>query len=444
MKNQIEMLSQVKKNALNQGASECDIIMRSGKDLSISAFEQNIDKYQVSSSQIIGLRVIKDKKVGLASSESLDTESLETMVKQAINNSNFSSEAKHQSIKSNCERPLEQNSEENFKNDSTPIDQKIKLALELESKVKDFDNNAQTPYTAYGEGESEVYYTNSDGCSTYQKQNHFQCYTSALLKSDQGNATHFEFSLGKNFSQLNAELCAEKSYHIAKQLLTATPCSTGKYDVIFDTNNLGDLYGAFSGLFSAQTAMEGKNRFKDQLGQIVASDLLSIMDCPRYKDAFHQHHFDDEGYTMNDVNLLSNGRLESFLHSSETANYFNVAHNGRSNRGPKSSLNVTSTSTVIAPGSTSDIYNGTILKIIGLDGLHSGTNMTSGDFSLGARGFLIKDGEITQAVKGITVSGNFFELLKQIEAVGNRVKVSSDKAFFSPTIRFGKMDIAGS
>jgi PmbA protein len=441
--NKIEILNDVQKQALKLGADECDVILSSGKSLSLSAYENKIDKYQVSSSQIVGLRVIKDKKIGLSSSESLEKESLETMCAQALDNAKYSSPAEFQSIKSEFSRSKELSSEANYKSDETAIDKKIDFALALESEVKALDKDAQIPYTGYGEDESETYYLNSEGVTTYRKENDFHGYTSSLLKSENDNATHFKLALGNRFSQLNAKALAEQSYKTAKMLLGATPCKTGKYNVVFDPNNMASLYGVFHGLLSAQSAMEGKNRFRDQLGTQVASKLLTIMDLPHYEDALHQQDFDDEGYSMDDVTMISEGVLNSFLHSSETANYFKVSHNGRSSRGPKSSLRVASTNTVIMPGNETNIYNGKVLKIIGLDGLHSGANPISGDFSFGARGILLNNGQEEQVVKGITVSGNFFELIKQIEAVGTKAFSNDYRTFFAPEILFGNVDIAG-
>ncbi len=438
-----ELLNNLVQLAQKKGADECDIILNRSKSLSLSAFDAAIDKYQVSSSQLVGIRVIKDKKVGLSSSESLDQHSVETMVDQALDNSKFSSAAVHQTLENSLQREPVGSTEANFTSDTTAIDDKIKLALELESDVKELDSNAQVPYTAYADGESEKFYQNSTGVINYQKENFFQCYTSALLKDGDNSATYFDLSLANNFNKLEAKKCATNSYKVAKQLLHATPCTTGKYDIMFDINSLSDFFGAFQTIFSGQSAMEGKNKFKDQLGKLIAAKELTILDQPRFGQAFHKNYFDDEGFNMGDVALIKNGMLENFLHSSETANYFKLAHNARSSRGAKSSLNVQSTNTVILPGTTDNVLNGTVFKIIDLDGLHSGTDAISGDFSLGVRGMLMRDGKIEQNVKGVTISGNFFTLLNQIEAVGKQAFHNDYRSFFAPEIRFNSIDVAG-
>ena len=74
---------------------------------------------------------------------------------------------------------------------------------------------------------------------------------------------------------------------------------------------------------------------------------------------------------------------------------------------------------------------------------HSGTNNISGDFSVACRGYLKKDGEIVQAVKQITLAGNFFKMLNQVSAMGDSIKHNTSKTFFTPNIRFTGMKIAG-
>jgi len=88
-------------------------------------------------------------------------------------------------------------------------------------------------------------------------------------------------------------------------------------------------------------------------------------------------------------------------------------------------------------------YIGRVFKIIGLKGLHARTNAISGHISLAAEGMMMKDCEIQQYVKDVTLSGNFYQLLEQILAVGQTVEASSGLTFFSPDIRFEGLSVAG-
>ena len=78
-----------------------------------------------------------------------------------------------------------------------------------------------------------------------------------------------------------------------------------------------------------------------------------------------------------------------------------------------------------------------------MTGLHSGSNAISGDFSFGASGYLCKDGERIQAVRGITVAGNFYEMLNKISMIGNQQNWDEGRSALMPSIRFSDVAISG-
>ena len=93
--------------------------------------------------------------------------------------------------------------------------------------------------------------------------------------------------------------------------------------------------------------------------------------------------------------------------------------------------------------SDSSMTIGEYLEVHSLQGLHSGSNHISGDFSFGASGYLCRDGARVQPVKGITISGNFHKMLLDINIVGDKVYATTEKNFFAPKLRFEAMSIAG-
>ena len=81
------------------------------------------------------------------------------------------------------------------------------------------------------------------------------------------------------------------------------------------------------------------------------------------------------------------------------------------------------------------------LLIIEVNGLHAGANQISGDFSLGAKGYVIRDGKVAEAVNQITVAGNFFQMLKDIEAVGSDLEMM--QSIGAPTTLIKSLKVAG-
>ncbi|MNQ55304.1 peptidase PmbA [compost metagenome] len=122
-----------------------------------------------------------------------------------------------------------------------------------------------------------------------------------------------------------------------------------------------------------------------------------------------------------------------------------MASNGSAARSARSALDVTARHLVFGTGphSEGEVQSGDYLELVKLDGLHSGADAVSGDFSFGASGFLCRDGVRVQPVRGITVAGNFYRLLGELEAVGDTLHHNDGKGFYAPLIRFGGLNIAG-
>jgi PmbA protein len=91
----------------------------------------------------------------------------------------------------------------------------------------------------------------------------------------------------------------------------------------------------------------------------------------------------------------------------------------------------------------SSLHSGEYLEVTDLAGLHSGANAISGDFSFGASGYLCKNRERIQAVRGITVAGNFYEMLNKISMIGNQQSWDEGRSALMPSIRFSDVAISG-
>ena len=169
------------------------------------------------------------------------------------------------------------------------------------------------------------------------------------------------------------------------------------------------------------------------------------MDCPQYTDGFNYSTFDDEGNLRKEFSLIENGVLKTFYHNSATAKFHNVENNSCASRSPKGTLGVGGTQQIISLGESSetDLKKGKYLNIVSLQGLHSGADALSGDFSFGASGYLCENGIVGKGIKGITISGNFYQLLHEISLIGKDMKSNAYNTFFSPEIRFSNLNIAG-
>ncbi|MFD2178370.1 TldD/PmbA family protein [Veronia pacifica] len=423
---------------------EADVIAESGEKFSLKAESGELSEYQVSGSQVIGIRVVKDDSISISYSESLETQSLEQMVTQAVKNAAFTKSDPSQKIRAEGE-PISTLNPEIFQTDPATAEEKVALALQLEQGVLDKPLAKAAPYNSFSESSHKTLLANTLGMRCDHSSRHLMCFTSTLIDQGGKQSMHYTGTIARTFAELEPQRVIDESYQVASDLLEGGPVSSGVYSVIFDTDSLSELFGAFGSCISGLSAQRGTNPWREKVGEIVASPLLTVTDKAYVEGGMAITAFDGEGFATQDTSLIADGKLVGLLHNSATAAHFGVTHTANASRSAKSPLSVSGLHKVLSPGRSSEaeVTGGEYLELIALQGTHSGADAISGDFSFGASGFLCRDGKRERAVRGITVAGNFYQMLKDIEAVSDVVLPNSYKSFFSPTIRFSGLNIAG-
>lgn len=436
-------IDQVLERAKAAGA-EADVIASGSNNFSLKANAGELDEYKVTSGQVIGVRIVKDQHIATSYSESLEPASLDMMVEHALANATFTKQDPHQVIAC-ANSQLVTEYPEVYQTDAATVDDKITLALALEKGVVEKPNATSAPYNGFGESDSQVILANTLGTRCYHQERSTYCYAYTLYEKDGKQSMHGGMSTGRRFDELDPQYCINHGYDMAKALLDGEPVNTGNYSVVFDLSCLSSLFGAFGMCFSGQSAMKGINPWRESLNTQVASPLLTVSDTAYIEGGSAIKAFDSEGFATCDTILIGEGQLQSLLHNSHTASFFGIENTANGSRSAKGGLGVSARHTVIATGQSSEaeLTGGEYLELIELQGVHSGADAVSGDFSFGASGFLCRDGKRVQPVRGITVAGNFYQMIKEIDAVGDTLTHDHGKSFFAPLIRFNKLSIAG-
>lgn len=186
---------------------------------------------------------------------------------------------------------------------------------------------------------------------------------------------------------------------------------------------------------------------KDKIGEDIGSSKFTLVDDPFASEGFNSSTFDDEGTATKYKKIIDNGNLKTYLYNWKSANKDNVASTGNGFRNSyKSSVSTSATNLYVEKGDKSldEIFE-TVdsgVYITDLQGLHSGLNPVSGDYSLSANGYEIENGKIKRPINQITIAGNFFETLRDIEEIGNDLRFSMN-GVGSPAIKVKKLAIAG-
>ena len=438
-----EMAEQVLDQVTRAGAAG-DLIVDEGETLSLKARDGELEEYKVSSSRIFGLRVIKDGHVGTSYSEAVDPDALASMVGQALNNASFGKVESHETILPNSDQ-LQTDDALLCPQEQVSIEQKIEMALEIERSLGAKKKIKNVPYNGLQDTTSQRQIFSSAGLNALTRSRMYAAYAYALAEDGGNNAMQGSSQVSRLFSDLNAATVIDKTYDKCIGLLDGKPVPSKHYDVIFDTDCQVSVFRVFAMMFSGKAAKDGINPMREKIGSAIADSRLSVYDQPRNAEGFGYHLFDAEGTATEKTALIKAGNLQQMIHNSATASYFGTKTTGHASRGPRSTLGVNLHQVEIAKGAEdlAALHSGEYLELTDLTGLHSGANAISGDFSFGASGYLCKDGERIQAVRGITVAGNFYDMLNKISMIGNQQYWNEGRSALMPSIRFSDVAISG-
>ncbi len=439
-----EIMNQVYDMSSKFALGGIDIIAERGSLLGLKSFNGAISEHKVSSSQIIGVRVIKENRCGVSYTESFDKDSLAFMLQQAVNSSKFTKVNPHEMVQSPGGEKIQIEANHN-QDESATLEEKMDATIELEKGTFKVDPSVKnSPYN--GISEVAVEHASFDGHTfTQQKQKYLSAYTSALCERGEEKTMFWHSQLGRKMADIDFQKIINESVNTSVALLDVKKIESGQYPILFSPDMLESFTGIFFGsILSSKSAIEGTNPLKDKLGQMIASNQFTLIDDPTFQDSFFPSLFDAEGFDQKPITLIDRGEFKEMYTNTATAKELGQGHNCRASRSVKGTLMVNGTTLVIAPGKESEknLLKGRYVELVKLDGLHSGAEAVSGSFSFGASGFLCENGERLHALKNFTVSGNFYEAMKNITAMGDQLHTTADQSFFAPSIIWGGITLA--
>lgn len=402
---------------------DIEIYLQQGKSFSVRVRQQKVDSFSYADSKGIGIRIIKDGKVGYSYTEEFSDDAFKTILKEAVDGS-IHVENRDPVIMSNYPDTDAKPEIYSPDLDNVTVDEKIELAKELEQIAYEKDKRIfNVPYASYSDGSRYIRIVNSKGLDKEYKANYCMAPVMVLAAEGEQKKSGMSYYAGRCFKDISTDKIASEAVDKAVNLLNSISPQSGEYPVILSNEMVTSLMQTFSGIFSAKNVQEGKSLLKGKLGSQIADKCVTIYDDALRSDGLSSKPFDDEGYPTQKTVLIENGVLKSFLHNTVTAAKEKVESTGNAGRSIKTSLNVSKSNMIIDAQDNEPEkmkkYSDKVIEIVSLQGLHSGANPISGDFSLSGEGFLYEDGVRTSSLSNFTLSGNFVQMLQNVAAIGN-------------------------
>lgn len=433
--------------AQEEGFSEYEVYYVDRESLSISVYKEEVEKYNLNNSAGLSFRGKFGDRIGYSYTEILDEDAIEMLVKKAKENV--------LAIENNDIQFIYEGDKE-YKEISTyheelediPADKLINIAISMEKEAKKYCNKVESfsgCSVSYSSGKYGI--INSKGLNLSNKSNLLTAYVVPIVKDLDKMYDGCGYLVAKSLNDVKPDKIAKMGVDEALSKIGGTSIASGNYKVIINNEAMVSLLSTFAGIFSGDAVQKGLSLLKDKEGEIIATDIVNLVDDPHLEDGLASVSFDDEGVATLKTYLIKNGKLNSLLHNLKTANKAGVKSTGNGFKASYASpISVSPTNFYIEPGinsleeMTKKINKGLI--ITDFAGLHSGANSITGDFSLAAKGFYIEDGIKTHPVEQITVAGNFFTLLNNIEEIGSDLKFPMSSVG-SPSIIIKELSIAG-
>ncbi|MBO4367855.1 MAG: TldD/PmbA family protein [Clostridia bacterium] len=434
------------------GFSDCELIISSGEEFEVNIFKGEILQYTSASSDGIGFRGLYNGRMGSSSTMVYDEEAADQLVTNALEAAVLIENEDVQFIYGGDEKYPELESYYPALAD-VPAADKIALAKELEKTALSLDERAdrtEGSEVIYSMGSSRI--VNTKGLDVSSQVNMAAAFIAPVLTEDGKSSTDFVIESATDFEELKAKKdeMAQRGVKTAADFLHAKSIPSGEYKVLFDNDTFSTILATFSGVFSAENAQKGLSLLKGREGEDIAAQCLTITDDPLRQGSMASRPFDAEGVACFAKNVVENGKFVTLLHNLKTAYKQGVKTTANAGRaGLSGSVRVAPTNFYVQPGTktreelAADVGEG--LLITQLQGMHAGANGVTGDFSLAAKGYVIKDGKIADPAEQFTVAGNFYQLLKDVVEVGCDLKfgMPGGSCFGSPTVRVKGLSIAG-
>jgi PmbA protein len=394
-----------------------------GSQVSVRVHGGEVEAFTSSTSQAIGVRVVVDGRQGFASAGSLDDDVVAEVLADARDNAGFGEPDDANGLAEPDGVPFVEQDRWREALFADPVDAKIQRALQLEAAVLGGDPRITGVRSAsYGDSHGEAALASSTGITAHSRATRCSASVTALAEDGGETQTGGGFDGGREPSELDLEAVAADAVERSTRLLGATQPPSRRLTIVLEPRIAATLLGIVAGTLTGDRVLKGRSPFGDRLGQEIAASALTLVDDPTDSRSIAAHAHDGEGLACRRNVLVADGVADRFLYDTWAARKAGTTSTGSAVRGVRSTPGVGVHALQVVPGPRSaeallaDVEDG--LFVASFTGLHSGVNAISGDFSVGADGLVIRDGQLAEPVREITLASTIQRLLLGIREVG--------------------------
>ena len=415
------------------GATDASVTVGNSISESVSFRNRVLDESNRSDSLAISIETYIGKKRSSISSSNLLDENLKTLISKCFETTKITPEDEFNSLPDKDLLAGEIKNLNLYDESHLENDKKIDYLRELE-EVASIDKKIVNTESGFTENKSNFILANSDGFCNGYRSSSFSASCVTVAKDENSMERDYEFTSKchlndiidpKNLGKIAAEQTIKK--------LSPKKIGSDKINIIFDKRIAKGLLSSFASAISSSAIARGTSFLKDKIDQQIFSSSINIFDKPDLVKGMGSQCFDSEGVKSEALKLVERGFLKGYLVDTYNGKKLNLKSNGRSG------------------GSTNLYFENGQISFEELLKIHSrslyitetighGTNLVTGDYSVGANGFLVENGELKYPVSEITIAGNFNDMFKSITLAND---LDFKYSVNSPTMMIEGMTVAG-
>lgn len=442
-----KIIQSFKEHLARKHAPEFEVFLSRDQESEVEVKDQKMHAFNASENIGAALRVIVDQKLGFSFTTDFSESSIIKTVDLALETAEYSNRREFLSLA----RPEKSSISIDLKDNDpafTQVSQTMRLerALEMEKAALSSDPRVKRARGASCSSSlSEVFLENSWGLQKhYQKTMNVMALMAVAEEGDEAEGV-FEFDFSPFFSSLNASQVGLKAARKALNYLGGKPGPTLKCPVILDPLVAAEILEVLAPSFYADNLLKKRSLFEGKQNQSILSSNLNLIDDGLLIGGYASFPFDGEGVATTRSTIIEKGVFKRPLADLEYGARLKTGTTGSSERESiKGPPQIGHSNLYLEPGSLSfdEILQqaGKGVYITELIGMHT-ANPVSGDFSVGAQGFWVENGQLSHPLKQMALSGNLKEMLNRVKALGSDLRYYFKVA--SPSVLIEEMDVAG-
>ncbi|MDG2233665.1 MAG: TldD/PmbA family protein, partial [Ilumatobacter sp.] len=375
-----------------QPGEEVEAFVTRGGDTDVRIYQGAVEHFVSAQSEGVGIRVISGGRTGFAYAGTLDESAIAEVLAEARDNVQFGEPDEYAALAEPDRVAITEQSLWNDELADYPTDDKIDLAKQLEKLASGRDPRVRVDDSNYADAHGESAVASTTGIRMSGREN--GCYVSVSTLADDGEGddaetqTGFGFSVGRSPHEFDLDKAAREASERATRLLGATKPASKRTTVVLDPMVTAQFLGVISSTLNGEAVVKGRSLFAERLGDEVAAPFVTFIDDPTNPKAYSATDVDGEGLAARRNVLIQDGVLKQFVHNSYSARRAGTVSTGNATRGGFAGTpGVGCLAMSLVPGTRSqaelisDVDDGLLVQSV--QGLHSGVNPISGDFSTG-------------------------------------------------------------